>query len=162
MAGEKAIGTVRVTANSLNVRREASASAAVIAQVRKGDRLTLLSADDEWYRVRLGNGDVGFVSAQHVLREGTPRRRGCAPDSDFSFAKSPVPAFPENPAHGLVAVEANVDARGNVTSTRVITNTTGDESLAKLAAREIRDAKFVSPVRNCVAKPFIFTYKRSF
>jgi uncharacterized protein YgiM (DUF1202 family) len=160
---QKTIGTVRVTANSLNVRRDASASGEVIAQVRKGERLALLSATDEWDRVRLGNGDIGFVSAQHVIREGMRARRGCPSDSDFSFAKSPVPAFSENAtAHGIVAVEANVDARGTVTATRVVTNTTGDESLGALSAREIRDAKFVAPIRNCVAKPFIFTYKRSF
>jgi TonB family protein len=146
----------------LNVRREAVASAEVVAQVPKGERLALLSITDEWARVRLGNGAVGFVSTQHVIREGVSRRRGCAPDSDFSFAKSPVPAFPENAPHGIVTVDAYVDARGNVTSTRVISNSTGDESLAALAAREIRQAKFVAPIRNCVAKAFIFTYKRSF
>ena len=34
---ERAIGTVRVTATTLNVRREASASSEVVAQVRKGE-----------------------------------------------------------------------------------------------------------------------------
>ena len=60
---EQAIGTVKVTATTLNVRREPSASADVIAQVRKGERLALLSSADEWDRIRLGTGALGFVSA---------------------------------------------------------------------------------------------------
>jgi TonB family protein len=158
---EKAIGMVRVTANTLNVRREASASSEVVAQVRKGERLALLSAGDQWHRVRLANGAIGFVSVDHVIREGAGRR-GCPADADYQFVKTPTPDLREGAAHGIVTVDANVDKRGNVTSTKVVSNTTGDESLGALAEREIRGAKFTPPIRNCVAKAFIFTYKRSF
>ena len=159
---QKQIGIVKVTATTLNVRREAAATSEVIGQVRKGERLSLLAAGDEWDRVRLGNGAVGFVSAQLVIREGVRARRGCPADADYQFVKTPTPSFSDSSAHGMVTVEANVDARGNVTSTRVVTNTTGDEALGVLAEREIRQAKFSAPVRDCVAKAFIFTYKRSF
>jgi len=152
-----------VTATTLNVRREATATSDVIGQVRRGERLALLNAGDEWDRVRLGNGVVGFVASQHVIREGATRARlGCPADADYQFVKTPTPTFSDSSAHGMVTVEANVDARGNVTSARVLTNTTGDDSLGFLAEREIRQAKFSPPVRDCVAKAFIFTYKRSF
>ena len=157
------IGTVRVTAATLNVRRDASPSSDVVAQVRKGERLALLSDSDEWMRVRLGNGETGWVSSQYVIREGArPRRPGCPPDSDYRMVSSPTPSFSEGGAHGLVTVEANVDAAGRVTATRIISNTTGDESLAGTAEREIRNARFAAPVRNCFARAFIFTYKRAF
>ena len=159
---ESSIGTVKVTATTLNVRREAAASSDVIAQVRKGERLALLSSSDQWDRIRLGTGEIGFVSVDHVLREGMRARRGCPADADYQFTKTPMPAFSDSSAHGVVTVEANVDARGNVTSTRLLSNTTGDDSLGVLAEREIRDARFSAPVRNCVSKAFIFTYKRSF
>jgi TonB family protein len=159
---EPAIGTVKVTANTLNVRREASASSDVIAQVRRGERLALLSSGDQWDRIRLGTGETGFVSVDHVIREGMRARRGCPADADYQFTKTPTPAFSESGAHGVVTVEANVDKGGNVTSTTLIGNTTGDESLGVLAEREIRNAKFSPPIRNCVPKAFIFTYKRSF
>jgi TonB family protein len=159
----RAIGTVKVTATTLNVRREPSASADVIGQVRKGERLTLLSSNDEWDRIRLGTGEIGFVSTQHVIREGGQRpRRGCPADADYQFVKTPTPAFSDSSAHGIVTVEASVDARGSVTSARLVSNTTGDEALGVLAEREIREAKFSPPIRNCVPKAFIFTYKRSF
>lgn len=161
---EKAIGTVRVTASQLNVRKDASTSADVVTQVRRGTKLTLLADDRGWLKVRLASGEVGWVSAQHVARDGenAPRRKGCPPDSDFTFVKSPLPDLREQKAHGLVVVDAYVDVKGNVTSTKVISNSTGDLALGSLTEREIRTAKFAPPVRNCVPRAFIFTYKRSF
>ena len=158
-----AIGMVRVTATTLNVRREASSESDIVAQVRKGERLALLATNDEWMRVRLSNGEAGWVAAQYVIREGARKRRpGCAADSNYRLLTSPTPSFSDAGPHGLVTVEANVDVTGKVTSTRVIGNTTGDETLGITAEREIRNAKFAPPIRDCVAKPFIFTYKRAF
>jgi hypothetical protein len=144
-AGEVAIGTVRVTATTLNVRAEPSTTASSIAQVRKGDRLTLIAAGDEWMKVQMRRTSSG-----------------CPPDRNYSFASTPTPGFVENGPHGVVTVEANVDSNGVVRSTKVISNTTGDESLAVIAEREIAKSRFVPPVRNCAQKAFIFTYKRSF
>jgi uncharacterized protein YgiM (DUF1202 family) len=156
---------VRVNVSTLNVRSEASASAEIIGRVRRGERLTLISESGDWLRVRLNDGTAGFVSAQHVVRDGAasrPRRGGCPPDSDYSFVNTPKPSFSEGGAHGMIVIEATVDARGNVTATRVVSNETRDASLASLAEREIRAARFAPPIRNCVARAFIFTYKRAF
>ena len=62
----------------------------------------------------------------------------------------------------MVVIEASVDARGIVTSTRVVSNDTKDGSLAAIAEREVRNARFAPPIRNCAPKPFFFTYKRAF
>jgi uncharacterized protein YgiM (DUF1202 family) len=180
-AGEVTIGTVRVTATTLNVRAEPSTTATAIAQLRKGERLPLLAAGDEWMKVRLASGEIGWVAKQHVARESgtssasSPRpasnapatrprnpRGGCEPDRNYSFIKAPTPSFTENGAHGVVTVEANVDKNGIVQSTRIVANTTGDEALGFIAEREIKGARFAPPVRGCVPKAFIFTYKRSF
>lgn len=156
-------GSVWVMASTLNVRSEASADAAVVTRVRKGTKLDVVSEESGWLKVRLVNGDVGWVSAQHISRtQPATRRGGCPPDSDYSFVKTPIPAFSDRGAHGLVVVDATVNTKGEVTSTKVITNTTGDVSLAFLTEREIRSAKFAPPIRNCVPRMFIFTYKRSF
>jgi TonB family protein len=163
---EAAIGTVRVTTSVLNVRKDGSLSSAVIAQVKKGDRLALLADDDQWMRVRIADGTTGYVSAPLVKREGVQQsraRKGCPADADYSFAQAPLPSFSDRAtAHGIVTVDATVDTKGNVTSTKVISNSTGDETLAFLAEREIQKAKFVAPIRNCAPRPFIFTYTRTF
>lgn len=162
---ENAIGTVKVTTKTLNVRKDASASSDVVGQVKKNDRLALLQTGVEWMRVRLADGTIGWVSAGLVTREGATSsrsRRGCAADSDYRFAKAPTPSFSDSGAHGVVTVDANVDRNGNVTSTKIIANTTGDKALAALAEREIRGARFVAPIRDCAQQAFIFTYKRTF
>jgi uncharacterized protein YgiM (DUF1202 family) len=162
-AEEAAIGTARVTTASLNVRKAGSLDGEIVTQVKKGERVSILQNGDDWLRVRLGDGTVGWVSRSLVAIEGeksTKKKTGC--DTDFQFAKMPTPAFSDSSRHGLVVVEANVNTKGDVTSTRVITNTTGDEALGFLAEREMKSTKFVAPMRNCVPRAFIFTYKRSF
>ncbi len=163
-APASAIGSVRVNASTLNVRAAASASADVVSHARRGEKLALLEDSGAWLRVRLVDGTEGWVSSQHVVRDGAAvRARGnCPPDSDYSFVKPPRPAFSENAAHGIIVVEAGVDAKGNVVSTRIVSNGTGDEALAALTQQELREVKFAPPVRNCVARAFVYTYRRSF
>jgi len=166
------VGVVRVTATTLNVRRQPATTSDVLLQVKRGARLTLLSVGNDWMQVQLTNGNRGWVSSEFVTRDdaepkrGSSRtargRSGCAPDSDYRFTKTPTPTFSDSGAHGLVVVEATVDKGGKVQSTRLISNTTGDESLAFLAQKELKDARFEAPVRDCVARAFIFTYTRTF
>jgi len=162
------IGAVTVTASALNVRRDPSASSDVLTLVKKGDRLALLASTESWMKVRIESGEIGWVSSQHVTRDGAaPKsasraRKGCPVDSDFAFATSPMPSFSDSGKHGLVVVEADVDTSGNVLRTRLISNSTGDEALAFLTQREIKSARFIAPIRNCVPRAFIFTYKRTF
>lgn len=162
---DHAIGTVRVNVSTLNVRSDASGSAEIIGHVRRGERLTIVADSGEWLRVKLSDGTSGWVSSQLVVREGAatrPRRTGCLPDSNYSFVNAPKPSFAEDGPHGMVVIEASVDARGNVISTRVVSNDTHDGALASMAEREVRDAKFAPPIRNCAPKAFFFTYKRAF
>jgi len=156
---------VRVDVSLLNVRAAASTSSEIINHVRRGERLAVVTDGGDWLRVKLNDGTSGWVSSELVVREGAatrPRRGGCPPDSDYSFVTTPKPSFSESGPHGMVIIEASVDARGIVTSTRVVSNDTRDDSLASLAGREIRNARFAPPMRNCTPRAFVFTYKRAF
>jgi uncharacterized protein YgiM (DUF1202 family) len=167
--------TVQVTASVLNVRREPSSEAEAIAQVRRGVELGVLSGsatseDDSWVRVRLVDGTEGWVAARFVAREGElavaaarrEKKGGCPADSDYAFLTAPTPAFSEGGQHGVVVVEANVNAKGTVTATRLISNVTGVAEFAALAEREVKEATFSPPIRDCEARAFIFTYRRTF
>lgn len=162
------MGTVRVTASALNVRREPAADGEVVTQVRKGTVLSVLRRDQSWVKVRLADAREGWVAARFVsasdasARTAPTRKGGCPPDSDYAFLQIPTPSFSEKGAHGLVVVEANVNAKGIVTSTKLISNGTGDEALGFLAEREIKAAKFSPPIRDCAPRAFIFTYRRTF
>jgi uncharacterized protein YgiM (DUF1202 family) len=162
---EHATGTVQVNVSTLNIRADASTSAEIVGHARRGERLNVVGDAGSWLRVKLNDGTTGWVSSQLVVREGAaarPRRGGCPPDSNYSFLTAPKPSFFEKGAHGMVVVEASVDARGIVTSTRVVSNETKDDSLAAIAEREVRNARFAPPIRNCTPKAFVFTYKRAF
>lgn len=106
-------------------------------------------------RVRLAGGGMGWIAQSLVARP-------CPADSEMRFLVTPTPSLVERPVHGLVVVEASVDARGVVTATRLVSNDTGDPALGPLVEREIRGAKFAPPVRNCAPKAFVYTYKRTF
>jgi len=166
-AAEPSIGTVTVTASALNVRRDPSSGAEVITLVKRGQRLTLLASAESWMKVRLESGENGWVASQHVTRDGAaPKtqksRKGCPADSDYAFVTTPTPNLSDRKAHGLIVVEADVDTSGRVTATRVVSNSTDDETLAFMTQREIKSAKFIAPIRNCVPRAFVFTYKRTF
>jgi hypothetical protein len=164
-AEERATGTVRVNVSTLNIRGDASTSSEIIGHARRGERLTVVGDSGGWLRVKLNDGTTGWVSSQLVVREGAaarPRRGGCPPDSNYSFLTAPKPVFSENGPHGMVVIEASVDTRGVVTATRIISNETHDDALAAVAEREIRNARFAPPIRNCAPKAFFFTYKRAF
>jgi uncharacterized protein YgiM (DUF1202 family) len=164
---EKVLGTVHVTASALNVRAQASADAEVIVQLKKGTLLSVLREDESWTRVRLASGETGWVASRFVSSgaETKKTRRGggkCPPDSDYAFTETPTLAFSDSGAHGLVVVEATVNTKGIVTATKVVSNGTGDETLAFLAQKEIRAAKFSPPIRGCAPRAFIFTYRRTY
>ena len=160
--------TVTVNASALNVREKPTTDAAIVRQVKRGAALSVLGGEKGWLRVKLASGETGWVAERFVLRPGerpartASRRGGCPADSDFAFVETPQLSFSEDPRPGMVVVEANVNTKGVVTSTKVLSNTTGDEALAFLAEREIRTAKFDPPIRSCVPRAFIFTYKRTF
>lgn len=168
-AAETVSGTVRVTASALNVRRDPAPDADVIAQVKKGTPLGVLRSNESWMKVQLADGSTGWVAERFVSRDGaSPKKRaaakrgGCLPDSDFAFLETPTIALSDSGARGLVVVEASVNTAGTVTSTKVISNATGDETLAFLAAREIKSAKFSPPIRNCGPRAFVYTYRKVF
>ncbi len=154
---EVAIGTVRVTASTLNVRGEPSTTAPIVATVRRNQRLDLIARDQEWSRVRLSSGESGWVASRYVRED-----KGCPPDREFSIAEAPMPRFSDSGARGVVTVEVSVDRAGKVTSTRLLSNETGDEALAFLAQEEMRNARFHPPIRNCQPKAFIYTHRRTF
>ena len=152
--------TMYVVAKTLNVRAEPSTSGKVVTQVKQGDPLTVVDESKGWSSVQLANGTSGWVSSDYISATKKNVKPGC--ESEFAFAKAPLAAFSEGGPHGLVVVDATVNTKGDVTGTKIISNTTGEDALAKMAEREIKAAKFVPPYRDCVPRAFIFTYKRTF
>ncbi|MFZ2490624.1 MAG: SH3 domain-containing protein [Thermoanaerobaculia bacterium] len=166
---EKVVGTATVNASALNVRAEATGEAEVVVQLKRGTKVSILDPGESWTKVRLANGDTGFAATRFLKREGESTskskakgKKSCPADSDFAFLETPMLTFSDSGAHGLVVVDATVNTNGNVVSTKLVSNSTGDEALAFLTEREIKSAKFAPPIRSCVPRTFIFTYRRTF
>lgn len=71
MAGEKYFILIETKNNSLNVRKDPSASSRVVGKVLKGSEVPLIGmngdggADGNWYRVEIEKGRIGWVSKNY-------------------------------------------------------------------------------------------------
>lgn len=66
-------GAVTTKSGALNIRASASTNAAIVATVRKGSYITLLSRSGAWWQVEYGNGQYGYCHADYItIVEGTP------------------------------------------------------------------------------------------
>lgn len=66
-------GAVTTASASLNVRASASTSSAVIASVRKGSYITLLSKSGAWWRVEYGKNQYGYCHGDYItVVQGSP------------------------------------------------------------------------------------------
>lgn len=61
--------TVIVNANTLNVRLGPGLSHDVLTQVHQNDRLQILAEDNQWYQVRIGDDQLGWVASWLVEKE---------------------------------------------------------------------------------------------
>lgn len=148
---------VRVVANRLNVRQGPGTDQPSLGKVKKGDRLLLAEGTGEWWKIFLEDGREGWVKAEYVRRE-----EPCLPDNPQpALISGPVLSF-EQGSRGVVVIHATVDAAGRVVATKIVRNTTGDETLVQLADSEVRQMIFSPPVKNCRSFGFVYVYTRNF
>lgn len=66
-------GAVTTASGSLNVRAQASSGAPVVASVKKGSYITLLSKSGAWWKVEYARGQYGYCHSDYItIVEGTP------------------------------------------------------------------------------------------
>lgn len=66
-------GAVTTDGASLNVRAKASAASAVVATLRKGSYITLLSKTGDWWQVEYGKNQTGYCHADYITPvQGSP------------------------------------------------------------------------------------------
>ncbi len=57
---------VEITASSLNVRSSAKIGSSVIGTVKKGNTYEVLSQNDQWYQIKLEDGQKGWIAAWYA------------------------------------------------------------------------------------------------
>lgn len=66
-------GAVTTSSGSLNVRAQASSGASVVATLKKGSYITLISKSGSWWKVEYAKGKYGYCHADYItIVEGTP------------------------------------------------------------------------------------------
>lgn len=66
-------GAVTTSSGALNVRSQASSGASVVATLKKGSYVTLISKSGSWWKVEYAKGKYGYCHADYVtIVEGTP------------------------------------------------------------------------------------------
>ncbi|WP_035052919.1 N-acetylmuramoyl-L-alanine amidase [Carnobacterium pleistocenium] len=56
-------GTIKVDASVVNVRTGPGLSYDIMTQVTGGEKVTMLSEENEWYKVRLSNDQIGWIAS---------------------------------------------------------------------------------------------------
>lgn len=72
---ESKVGAVTTQGGRLNVRKAADSRSAVLATLKKGSYITLISKSGKWWQVEYDNGKFGYCHSDYITPvEGTPMR----------------------------------------------------------------------------------------
>ena len=96
--------TLRITADSLNVRQGAGSTHPVIAALPKGTRVQRLEESAGWFRIQTASGTVGWISAKYAAPESAPPQPGATAAANDDDAPAQPPARPA--ASALLRVTA--------------------------------------------------------
>ena len=151
-----AIAIYYVTAPELAVHAKPEDSSPVVTKFLNGESVSVLAKRaDEWVEVRTASGS-GWA---HMADLGTADAAKQAADSPTArFERVPAPISAPG-AHGTIYIEANVNTDGKVTSSKIITNTTGSDELAQRNVQALEQATFYPIVQKGEKKPFVYYYR---
>ena len=82
-----------VTTDVLNVRSGAGVSYSVVTQITKNTKVTILSSNDGWYKIKLSDGTTGWVSASYIKIDNgssTTQQPLPIPTSTPTYVDAPV------------------------------------------------------------------------
>ena len=127
-----------VGAPELQVREQASDTAPVLATYQNGEAISVFADKGEWVEVRSGDGS-GWAKAADLTDAAGKDAADANPEPKFKVIPMPVSA---PSAHGAIYIRAKVNTEGEITSTEILENTTGNPALAQQNASALKNAKF--------------------
>ncbi len=127
-----------VGAPELPVREKADDNAPIIATYGNSEAVSVLAEQGDWVEVRTGDRSGWAKKADLTTAEG---KQAAEDNPQPKFRVMPMPVSAPS-AHGEVYIEADVNTDGEVTATRMITNTTGSEVLGRQNMDALRNARF--------------------
>lgn len=154
----ESIGTMYVSADEAPVLERPDASSATLTTFKAGEAATILALKDQWAEVRLDIDRSGWIAKEHLTAQtNAAEMRSTA--SQINFRRPPSPVFRAGSVHGEILLEASVDANGNVTNVRTLSNTTGSPELERMNRDELLRAKFYPLMSAGRKTPFIYSHR---
>src|SRR6266849_5990670 len=151
-----AIAIYYVTAPELKVHAAPSDQAAVLTKFLNGESAAVLSRrNDDWVEVRTANGS-GWAHMSELGSADAAKQTSDNPSPRFEKVPAPISA---PSTHGTIYIEANVNTDGQVTSAKIITNTTGSDELGQRNIQALEQARFYPIVVKGEKKPFVYYYR---
>jgi uncharacterized protein YgiM (DUF1202 family) len=132
------IRVMYVGAPELPVREQPTDTAPIVATYQNGEALSILSEKGDWVEVRTGDRAAWAKLADLTNAEGKEKAEN-NPDPKFRVVPMPVSA---PSSHGEIYIMAEVNSDGEITSTRILENTTGSPALAEQNANALKNGKF--------------------
>lgn len=151
-----AISVYYVTAPELKVHESPSDQAAVVTRFLNGESAAVLSRrNDDWVEVRTANGS-GWAHMSELGSADAAKQTADNPTPQFQTVPAPISA---PSTHGTIYIEANVNTDGQVTSAKIITNTTGNDDLGQRNIQALEQSRFYPIVIKGEKKPFVYYYR---
>lgn len=144
-----------VGAPELLIRARPADDAPVVAKKITSESVSILARQGEWVEVRIATGS-GWARAADLSTAADAVREEEKPTPRFRLAPSPASA---PMASGSIYIEADVNTDGDVTSTRIVSNTTGNDMLARQNEAALRKAKFHPIVQKGKRVPFQYYHR---
>ena len=144
-----------VGAPELLVHKWAKDESPVVTKFLNGESVAILSRRGDWVEVRTVTGS-GFARAADLTNGAEATSEAANPTARFRIAPSPVTS---PGAKGTIYIEADVNTDGEITATRVITDTTNNPDLAPRNSAALQLAKFYPIVQKGDKKPFKYYYR---
>ena len=148
-------GVLYVGSPELPVHAEPNEQSELLATYTNGEAVSVLSEKAEWVEVRTGNR-AGWAKRAQLTTAAEKDESEANPTPKFRIMPLPVSA---PAAHGEIYIEANVNTDGEVTSTRMLSNTTGSTALADQNAAALHSARFYPIIRKGERQPFKYYHR---
>ena len=134
----EAIAIRYVSTPELHVREQPNDTAPILVTYQNGESVSVLAEKGEWVEVRSGDGS-GWAKAADLTDAAGKAQADANPEPKFKIIPMPVSA---PSAKGEIFIRAKVNADGEIMSTEVLENTTGNPALGVQNANALKSARF--------------------
>ena len=97
-----------ITGNNVNVRKGPGLTYSVIKQLNKGELLEILESTEKWYKVKLSDNEIGWVSSTYISECNETNEQTKESKNENEITDSETPAS-QTSEEGIVVISELID-----------------------------------------------------